>query len=384
MTSNPSVSFRFFGHHLSMRLAWLTALVVAVVFVIVRLAPEQAETGDTILWYVRATLLTAGATLSVLVHELAHATVANRIGAATTGVRLYPLGAINQGFSHPPTPGAEASIAIAGPLTSGAIGGLLYLVAIVLPAGVGQMADTVGLLAFGNLLFAGINLLPGFPLDGGRILRALIWYLHNNYAAGTRVAVAYGQFIGTIGLASGLVLLGGQSDWSAVGALIVTMSWGVNRAGREEVIRSFLTEKGASLPAREMVVGLNPHVRSEQALDEILELLLAEMHSGPALVSLGTEPVGVLGLEQVRRFPRSQWHTRAAAEAMIPLDCLPRIDGSLTLRELLEEVASAESNLLVVHEGGAVIGVLDRRLAIQRLFGRSKAQDKELPRRPPV
>jgi Zn-dependent protease len=383
MSLNLSLSFRFLGHPLSIRVAWLFAVAFAVGYLLVQLAPNEAGALERVGWYVQAAAITAGAALSILLHEAAHATVAQRIGAPVVRVRLYPLGSVEQGFADPGTPIAEAVGALAGPVVSGALGLALFGLQAIVPRSAGPLHDILWYLAIGNLVLAGVNLLPGLPLDGGRVLRSLVWFLHDSYGTGTRVAASYGRLIGTFGLAAGLVLLGLESRWSALGVLIVVASWGMNRAGREEERRSFLLIFGASVSAGDLVVGMNPHVRADQLLDETLDVLLAEMHSGPGLVIRHERVVGVLGLEQLRHFPRSDWHRRTAGDAMIAIERLPQLDAAMNLRDVLDYLSTMESNLLVVTRENEVIGALDRRLALQRLFERSRAQQRPLPRRRP-
>jgi Zn-dependent protease len=136
----------------------------------------------------------------VLVHELAHAVVARAIGVPTAEIRLFVFGGVARIRGEPADPGGEALVAMAGPLASVTLAGLLGLASWWVP---GPAGDVAALLFLGNLVVAGFNLLPGFPLDGGRVARALLWRLTGRRRLATRVTAALGR-----ALAATLVLGG--------------------------------------------------------------------------------------------------------------------------------------------------------------------------------
>jgi Zn-dependent protease len=142
----------------------------------------------------------------VLVHELAHALVARAIGVPTAEIRLFVFGGVARIRGEPADPGGEALVAMAGPLASVTLAGLLGLASWRVP---GPAGDLAALLFVGNLVVAGFNLLPGFPLDGGRVARALVWRLTGRRFLATRVTALLGR-----ALAAALVLGGvGAALW---------------------------------------------------------------------------------------------------------------------------------------------------------------------------
>jgi Zn-dependent protease len=157
-----------------------------------------------------AALLSAGFSLayfaSVLVHELAHALVARALGVPTAEVRLFVFGGVARIRGEPAEAGGEALMAMAGPLASVTLAGLLALAA---DATRGSAADLLGLLFVGNVVLAAFNLLPGFPLDGGRIARALVWRATGRRLLATRVTAWAGR-----GLAGALVAGGATAALS--------------------------------------------------------------------------------------------------------------------------------------------------------------------------
>jgi Zn-dependent protease len=139
---------------------------------------------------------------SVLLHELAHALVAGALGVPTAEIKLFVFGGVARITGEPADAGAEALMAMAGPLASVTLAGLLGVAGWSVD---GRAADLLGLLFLGNLVLAAFNLLPGFPLDGGRLARALLWRLTGRRLLATRVTALGGR-----GLA-GLLVLGGSA-----------------------------------------------------------------------------------------------------------------------------------------------------------------------------
>jgi Zn-dependent protease len=161
------------------------------------------------LWAPRATGLAAvalsaifavGFFACVLVHELSHALVARAVGVPTTEIRLFVFGGVARIAGEPADPGDEALVAMAGPLVSVLLAGLLDVASWVLP---GPAGDLAALLFLGNLVVAGFNLLPGFPLDGGRVARALLWRATGRRLLATRVTALAGRVLGAALVAGG-------------------------------------------------------------------------------------------------------------------------------------------------------------------------------------
>jgi len=138
----------------------------------------------------------------VLAHELAHALAARVLGVATAEITLFVFGGVARILAEPPGPGGEALLAMAGPLASVCLAGLLALAGRLAS---GWPADLLDLLFVGNLVVAAFNLLPGFPLDGGRVARAVVWRLTGRRLLATRVTAWAGRAL------AGLLVAGGAA-----------------------------------------------------------------------------------------------------------------------------------------------------------------------------
>jgi Zn-dependent protease len=141
---------------------------------------------------------------SVLVHELTHSVVAKSLGLHISGITLFLFGGVSNLTDAPPDPGSELKIAVSGPLSSLALSGLFYLFRVVVP-GPPALSAILGYLFAVNLLLAIFNIIPGFPLDGGRLLRSLLWWKTHNLKRSTLMAASAGSGVGWALVAFGLL-----------------------------------------------------------------------------------------------------------------------------------------------------------------------------------
>lgn len=187
---------RLLGFPVRLDLSWFVGLVVFVLLSHDVWAPRVTGLGAIAL----STAFTCAFFASVLAHELAHAVVARALGVATQEISLLLFGGVARIVSEPVDAGGEALMAMAGPLTSVTLAGLLWLASHLVA---GWPGDLIALLGLANLVLAAFNLLPGFPLDGGRVARAVVWRMTGRKLLATQVTAWIGR-----GLA-GLLMVGG-------------------------------------------------------------------------------------------------------------------------------------------------------------------------------
>lgn len=173
---------------------------------------------------------------SVLVHELTHSVVARSLGLHISGITLFLFGGVSNLTEAPPDPGSELKIAVSGPLSSFALSGLFYFLLVVVP-GPPALSAILGYLFVVNLLLAVFNIIPGFPLDGGRLLRSLLWWRTHNLKRSTLMAASAGAGVGWALVALGLLgvfagnLLGGI--WLVLIGLFLRSAANYSRARAE-------------------------------------------------------------------------------------------------------------------------------------------------------
>ena len=300
---------------------------------------------------------------SILAHELAHSVMATRHSLPVRGITLFLLGGVSHISREARRPWTEFIVAFVGPLLSLVIGGVMLGIAfIVAPIFLsGRLQDGVIvvtlLLGWTNLALGLFNLLPGFPLDGGRVLRAVIWGLTGNYWLATNIAALLGQAL-AVALALGSVALFLRTGnfinlWPIMVGAFIFMAAGSARSAMCD--RRQLWDVTAGQVVTEDVVP------AEMAIADAVNAHLMRRGRSAVLVGINTIPVGVLHLRALRGIPRSVWGVASAMQAMTPLSAFPSMDGgqrASDAMEILEEVDGP--NAVLVEQDGQVTGLLTR------------------------
>ena len=313
--------------------------------------------------------------LSVLVHEMAHSLVALARGLAAHGITLFIFGGVSNIEADAGRARDEFWVAAAGPATSLAMGVLFWSALQLAGDSGGPLEGILFYLALVNGLLAAFNLLPGFPLDGGRILRSAIWGASGNFRRATRVASAVGQ-----GLGWGMVGLGGLFLWNDQalnGVWMGVLGWFLNNAavsaGRETAIGEILHDVRVS-----HVMDPEPTMIAADATVEslVLEWLFQRGH-GAVIVCDGRRPLGIVSFADVRGAPQELWASTLVSEVMVraPLVSVgPDFDLSAALRLL----AMHELNQVVVLRDGLLVGVVSRADVLRYLHNREERRGPPL------
>lgn len=297
---------------------------------------------------------------SLLAHELAHAVVARRNGIEVAGITLWLLGGVAQLRGEPRTPGADFRIAVVGPATSVALGIAFGIAAAVvtLVAGPGLPAGVLEYLGAINILLALFNLIPAAPLDGGRVLRAVIWWRRHDRTRAAVAAARAGRVFGFVLIGLGLLQvvltrgLGGL--WLAVIGLFL-----VNAASAEE------QQTQANAVLRGVLVG---HVmtrdpvgaRPDETVSSFVErVVLAHRHSTYPLLDEAGRLRGLATLNRIRAVAPSARPRTTLAEVACPPGEVPTAYPDEPLTDLLPRMAGcADGRAVVVDRDGRVLGVI--------------------------
>ncbi|MCU0506215.1 MAG: site-2 protease family protein, partial [Chloroflexi bacterium] len=300
---------------------------------------------------------------SLLAHELAHAIVARRDGIEVEGITLWLLGGVAKLRGEARTPGAEARIAIVGPLTSLAIAGAAFLVATAVaslqPSGDAALVVAAARwLAVVNLVLGIFNLIPGAPLDGGRIARAIVWKVRGDALVATRAASGLGRMVGwgLAGLGIAEVALFGNLGglWS------ILLGWFIAGAATAE------REQAETLHALDGVTVADVMTRDPLRTPAALTVDAFVDHVAPGsrsstwvLTGPGGDVVSVLGLESIRRLGRGRARETRLAELATPIAQLPVASPDESVPALLARIASAPATTrVVVMDDGLLVGLL--------------------------
>lgn len=302
--------------------------------------------------------------VSVLIHEIGHSVVAQRFGLSVPRITLFVFGGVSQIAEEPPSATAEFWISVVGPLVSFALAALFWelepLVAFSEP-----LFALTKYLAWINLILAAFNLIPGFPLDGGRVLRAIVWRATGRYQRATAIAAITGRFFGFF-----LIFLG---VWQALGGNVIGglwiafIGWFLESAAGAQLQQEALR---ATLGDRRVLDAMKrdfPRVPGSTTLQEIVEQHIFGRGEDYLVVNGETGATGMVTLEGVRLTPRSNWPTTTAAQVMVPLQRLDTVAPDSRLWQALEKMGRDGVNELPVVDHQAVVGVISRRDVVHYL-----------------
>lgn len=335
--------------------SWLLTAAIIVAGV-VTLAPQRIGAQSAPALYLGGVVVAALLFGSVLLHELAHAAVARRCGLPVRRITMHFFGGAAELDPDTLGPRAEALVAVVGPLASAALAALLGLLWWGGRGVGGFVAFCLALLAIANAALAVLTILPGYPLDGGRIVRAGLWYFLDDLVAATRIAAAYGQALAWAMIVGGAaLLLGPQPLWATALLLGGWSLRGEARRGYQQILWRDRSKRTPTIHAAFLQPPRIPANRVlDEAVDDVLEGLGQRDEGGPSLVVDGADtPIGLLGLDQVRAVGRARWATTTAGEAMLPLAALPALPADLPLDKALAACADGRYSYALVIGGGA-------------------------------
>jgi Zn-dependent protease len=307
---------------------------------------------------------------SILAHELAHALVARRFGITTRSIQLWALGGVARLDREATTPRAEGWIAVAGPLMSLAIGGasLGAMFALAAAGVTGSVLGVLGWLGIINVVLAVFNLLPGAPLDGGRILKAVRWRIHGDRFRAAREAANAGKALGFSLAGVGMVmLLQGRP-----GLMLVVTGMFIAMNAKAETIAANLAERLNGVRVGELTWFGVAHATGETDADTILWQRSRLGEAGIVAVDReGGDPnspelVGIVSEEQLLALPRDQRPWVTLSSLMLPLQHVTRAHPDEELAAVLSRL-DPRAPVVTVWREGKLLGVVPRKRLLAKL-----------------
>jgi Zn-dependent protease/predicted transcriptional regulator len=367
---------RILGFEIRLPLSWVFIIAIITVTVASRLTPFLPGDSQTISWLVGvAASLVFLAT--VVVHELAHAVVARRDGADTTVLVVHFIGSPAAVDVIASSPRAEGAIALAGPLSSALLGGLAVAAALgLLALGTGFEAAADGFLIVGalDLLLAGVSLVPAFPLDGARVVRAVAWARTGNRRSGTRFAGVVGKYAGRVVLIIGFAVVIVSQELTLDGIMLGLAGWFLMASARSVDRWLILDELIQGMSVGEAMEPQLSTVSPQLTLDTFAAGLL-DGSVTPALPVLDADAVvGIVGAAQVRAIARRNWSSTRTSDVMIVPPAMPTAGPEDRLTDALESLRRSHLDGLPVLDGETLRGVLTRRSIAALLHARAESR----------
>lgn len=366
---------RIFGFEIRVHVSW--AVILAIIVVTVEAQVGQVTSAASAPWrWAIGGVVAAAFLLSALAHELGHAIAARRVGLPGGPVIVYFFGGAASATLETARPRDEATVAIAGPLVSIVVGAAFLAVAGLgelvggIGLAVGRVAFVIGVL---NLLLGGLNLLPAFPLDGGRVIRAVAWARTGDADRSLRIAASSGRYLGillaTLGVVGILVIdsIDGLM-LTLCGWFIVSTARAVERTADAERLLEGIHV--GDVMERD-VSGVPPGL----TLDTFADQVLSGGASASVPVMRGLDLLGMIGARQVRRVRRDRWPQTRAEDLMVSEDALPSIGPEMSLRAALGHLHRSGLDGLPVTEAGALTGIVTRRAVAEAVRDRLRARE---------
>ncbi|GIK49822.1 MAG: putative zinc metalloprotease Rip3 [Alphaproteobacteria bacterium] len=309
-------------------------------------------------YWAMAAATVVGVAASIILHELGHTLVARAFGLPIKSITLFVFGGVAEMEGEPKAPMAELLMALAGPLVSVALGFGFAALANILPANAPTEFHAVAhYLSMLNYTLAVFNMLPAFPLDGGRVLRAIVWLATRDPLKATRIAARSGEVIAILLMAAGVVsALGGGIGhglwWVILGWFILSIASAHRREAEAKQllsgarVRDLMTPDPVTAPA-------------DMSVAHFVETVLARHpHDLVPIMSDDGAIIGGAGFGEAKAAPRESWASTPLSSIATPIAQIPTADQRLEIEAALERMQRAGASRLIVTDGGRLAGIL--------------------------
>jgi len=316
---------------------------------------------------------------SLVAHELAHSLVATSLGMKVTNIRLFLFGGVSNIDREPPSAIGELEMAIVGPLVSIGIGAMLTVASVFLVGGVDwadptrtmqRLGPVTTLVVWLGPLNVGVglfNLIPGFPLDGGRVLRAVLWGITKSLDRATRIAVVIGQLIGWFFVGAGVLRFFGVSvlplgQGPLDGLWLAFIGWFLASAAQQSFRSLRVREAFEGVRVAQLMRRDGPSVAPETTVRAFVEhYVVASGNDAFAVVAEDGTLLGLVTALDVAKAPREAWNDTPVARVMTPARDLALATPNEPILDALHDLGERGFEHLPVMQGRAVVGILDRR-----------------------
>ena len=364
---------KIFGIEIGLHYSWLIIAVLITLSLSSYFSTSHPEWGTGVIWVmaVSSALLFFGA---IVVHELSHAIVALRNNLPVSSITLFALGGVAQIEKEAETASSEFWLGIVGPITSAVIGAVCLGMAVAFGWPAGEMPTTplmavIVWLGTVNIALAIFNMIPGFPMDGGRVLRAAAWKFTGDKIRATRIASIIGQVF-----AFGFIVLGVFAFFggSGIGGLwIAFIGWFLLNAAKATYSQLEITEGLKNVTVGDLMSLdcpiLDPRMNVQTMVEEHM------LRSGRRCYLVGDgEPEGLITPHEIKGISREMWPMTLVGDIMKPIEEVHTIARSAPVMEALDKMAREDVNQLPVMEGEKLAGIISRDRIVKYLYTRKE------------
>jgi Zn-dependent protease/CBS domain-containing protein len=365
---------RVFGIEVGLHYSWFLIALLITMSLSAQFQENHREWGSGTIWSV--SILTALFFFAALLaHELSHALVARSHGLATRAITLFALGGVAQIEKEPEDPRTEFWVGIIGPIASAVIGSVSLGLAWVAGWKIGATPATpveamLVWLGYINLMLAAFNMIPGFPLDGGRILRAIIWWSTKDALRSTQLAARIGQFVALCFIALGIFRFFGGAGFG--GLWIAFIGWFLMQAAGASYASITLTSELKGIRVSDVMSRDCTPVDGHLNVQSFVEDYLLRSGRRCFVVEQNGHVAGLVTPHEIKELERQRWPYTTLVDVMRPLDQVHTVTPATPIMEALETMGRDDVNQLPVVAGNHLEGIVTRANVLQFLQTRAE------------
>jgi len=368
--------FKLLGFEVGIDWSWIIIAILILWSLSTGFFPMYYKNLSTEMYWMMGLVGAAGLFLSIIFHEFCHSMMARRYGMPMKGITLFIFGGVAQMEDEPPSPKAEFMVAIVGPLSSLAIGLIFYGIYIFgKNAGLPEPVNgVVGYLAFINGILAGFNIIPAFPLDGGRVLRSILWGLKKNLKWATRVSSWIGTGFGILLIVLGTVnVLRGNFVGGMWWLLIGMFLHGAAKSAYQQLIMRKALE---GEPLTKLMKTDPVTVPASVSLKEFVEDYVYRHHYKMfPVMDNSNKLAGCITTKQLKEVPKENWDQKKVAD--LAMQCSPEnsVDSKEDAMKALSKMKSNSASRLMVTEGDHLLGIISLKDMLEHLSLKAELEE---------
>jgi Zn-dependent protease/predicted transcriptional regulator len=365
---------RLFGIEIGLHYSWFVIALLITMSLGAQFQASHAEWGSTVIWSL-AVLTSILFFITLLAHEMSHALVARARGLTTRAITLFALGGVAQIEKEPEDAKTEFLVGIVGPLSSAIIGLVSLTAAWTLGWPVGATPSTplramFVWLGYINLTLAAFNMIPGYPLDGGRILRSILWLASRNVLRATQRAAAVGKGIALLFIAFGIFQFFRGAGFG--GLWIAFIGWFLLQAATASASSVALTSVLKGVRVSDVMTSDCATVDGNMNVEQFVEGHLLRSGRRCFVVEQNGQVTGLVTPHEIKELARPRWPYTTLADIMRPMDQLHTVAPATPVMEALETMGRDDVNQLPVVTGNHLDGIITRANVLQFLQTRAE------------
>lgn len=350
--------FSILGFEVKLDFSWVFIATLVVWSLATGYFPNQLEGFTSDIYWTMAVVGMFGLFFSIVFHELAHSLVARIFGLKIKGITLFIFGGMAEMANDPKNPITEFMMAIAGPIGSFILAGIFYLIVLIGSAiGIGQPIVTVfAYLAFINTILAFFNLIPAFPMDGGRVLRSILWHYTGNKAKATHIAVRGGHFFGV-----GLIVFGIASALTGnfvAGIWMGLIGMFIQRSAASEDFRSDVTSVFGKQKVGEYMVADPVSLDVNVKIQELVDGYFYQFYHDMFPVTDHDKLVGYVTVRDVNKVPAKSWTMTSVSKIMTLCNSDNTVSVDTLMMDALTQMGKTNNGRLMVVQNDRLVGIV--------------------------